>query len=343
MQYERSISATYYLLQGKQSIQTIQDANLFGLTPYYGIYKNLAKDRFFELVQEFEQNHMLQQQTENYYNVTEKGKRWLQNSSLHNHYLNGVDYKQFDEIYFKRLLLLIQVWTNSKKQNYTYVPIIENTDIENWVKRYYTLSKKNLDDYLHLLYKELVAILSLLPAEYPAIFLDQFTSYQIIGLTTEQIATKFRLTVEDIHVTTIHIIHFMLKTVQEQASKYKLLYFIGKDLFPRRKLTNSAEKTSELLHQGLSITEIASIRKLKVNTIYDHIVEIALHDKNFPLSLYVPKPYQEQIIQAIKRFRSYKLKDIKVEIDENITYFQIRLVLAKINEWTDGSGYDEAT
>lgn len=46
MQKERSISAVYYLLQGKQSIQTIQDAQLFGLTEYFGVYKNLTKRRF---------------------------------------------------------------------------------------------------------------------------------------------------------------------------------------------------------------------------------------------------------------------------------------------------------
>jgi len=336
-QYERSISAVYYLIQGKQSIQTIQDAQLYGLTSYYGIFKNLKKEQFMQIITEMVQQKLLQSQhVDNYYTLTKKGKSWLQTNPVDHHYFQGFKYKQIDSIYFSRLLLLIQVLTNSKKRNYTYIPIIENDSIENWIKQMYSNFKNKLDYSLHVLYQELSSIFSQLPATYPSILLDQFTSYQTVGLTVNQIAAKYHLRVEDISIITTNVIHFILTTIQNQPNNYSFLYFIGKDLFSIKNLTNSAKKTKELLHQGQSIPQIALARNLKVNTIYDHIVEIALQDDHFPLSQYVSEKTQEQIMEAIEQTQSYKLKTIKEVVGETISYFQIRLVLAKLTKFVDG-------
>ncbi|HLR71581.1 MAG TPA: helix-turn-helix domain-containing protein [Pseudogracilibacillus sp.] len=336
MQDDRSISAVYYVLQGKKSIQSIQDAQLYHLTAFYSIYKDLSKQRFEELIEQYVEEQMLNPLGENKFVVTDKGRKWLLQNPLSMDYINGERFKQIDHIFYSRLQLLVQVWTNHKKNNNTYLPIVEQSDILHWMKTYYSYTKNNIINNLRVLYQELVAILSKLPREDPPIFIEQLTSEGKIGLTIEQISFKTGLSVEDIYLKTVNIIHLMLQTVKKDQEKYQILSSIANDLVIQSTITHSAEQTNNLLNKGYSLKEIANIRSLKINTIYDHVVEIALHDDYFPLSQYVSPSHQQEIVHVIERNQSYKLKTIKAEVSEEISYFQIRLVLTKMNNCLHG-------
>jgi len=331
MQHERSIFAVYHLFTGKQSIQSIQDAQLFGLAPYYGIYINLQRERFAAIIRKLADDRLIMPQTKNnFYLLTEKGNERLIDNRPDQTYLAGSDYRSFDKTYFLRLLLLIQVWTNRKQKNNAYIPIVENEDVLHWAKGFYSKTKHDVEGNLLQLYEELRAILSLLPPLYPEIFLDQITNCDTIGLTKTQVAAKYNFSPEDAHLMTTSVIHLILRSIQANKKKFKLLCQIGNDLFLSETLTSSASKTKLLLEKGLSISEISNCRKLKRNTIYDHIVEIALADKSFDLSPYVPESVQSEIIRAIGKNPSFKLKSIKEAVDDTVSYFQIRLVLTKV-------------
>lgn len=84
---------------------------------------------------------------------------------------------------------------------------------------------------------------------------------------------------------------------------------------------------------GHSLVEIAQKRRLQINTIYDHVVEIALKEHSFNISKYAPEEVQQEIIEVMKQLHSYKLKDIKQAVRDDISYFQIRLVIARLDEF----------
>ena len=67
------------------------------------------------------------------------------------------------------------------------------------------------------------------------------------------------------------------------------------DQSQKTNLTFSTEKTYALLKQGYSVTDIMSIRKLKKSTIEDHLVELAIHMKEFSIDPYVSFEKQKQI------------------------------------------------
>lgn len=334
MQKERTISAIYHLLKGKQSIQTIQDAHLFQLEKYYGIYKNLTSQRFFEIVNKCEKDGLVVKEG-HYYGVTTTGEYWLNNHKalLQELSLDGIKFRKMDQLFFSRLLLLIQVWTNSKMTHFKFIPIIEHKEVEQWVRLYYQKTKNNLDHYLHTLYEEFIRLLSSLPTSHTNIFINQLTGYKSFGLSLEQLATKYKMSKEDIHLITVSVLHFMLLSILENKEQYPLLYSFKEDLHKEDVLTDSAKVTKKLLQSGLTITQIANNRRLKENTIYDHIVEMAHNDQSFPLSTYVHLSAQQQIIRAVEQIQSFKLKDIKLAVSKEITYFQIRLVLARWNHF----------
>src|SRR5690625_2684343 len=334
LQYERSVTAVYYLFQGKQSIQTIQDAHLFELTHYYSLYKQLSKTTFMNEIKALEQVGYLQQtHNENDYVLTEKANDWLKDKQYlaHEWYINGMKYHKLADSYTARLFLLIQVWTNEIKKHQSYIPIVEERETKQWIKRFYHQTKANISLYLQKLYEELYSIFQSLNPVYVEMFILQLTSYKHIGLTTTQIAQKYQLKTVDVDLIITSVDNNVLDKIERNIDQFPLLNELKLGLTQTSTLTHSASKTEALLLQGWSIEQIAMKRQLKINTIYDHIVEIAIQYEAFPLYDYMTKEQHKEITEADRKSKTYTLKKLKLMVNDNISYFQIRLVLSTLN------------
>src|SRR5699024_11608230 len=95
-------------------------------------------------------------------------------------------------------------------------------------------------------------------------------------------------------------------------------------------ITHTKNTNYNLLNAGFYPEEIKVRINLKLNTIYDHIIEISLFDKTFNINNYVSESTVNEIKVAISDTNSYKLKDIKEKVSCEISFFQIRLVLTRI-------------
>nr|WP_275587799.1 helix-turn-helix domain-containing protein [Sporolactobacillus spathodeae] len=94
-------------------------------------------------------------------------------------------------------------------------------------------------------------------------------------------------------------------------------------------LTRSAQETRQLMKTGRSIEQLASIRRLAISTIQDHLVEMALKIRHFDCSPYVSQEQEHRIREIVRRLKTRQLKPLKARLGEQATYFQIRLILAK--------------
>lgn len=329
---ERTSAAIYHMLHGKRSIQTIHDAHLYNLAHFYGIYRNLDQQHFNKIVTDLTQANFLSEvsKTEPVFLLTEQGKNWLIKNEDHipYHYYNGLKYYSIDLVFFERLLLLIQVLTNSKMKNTSYIPIIDKPDIIEWVKLAYTSYKQDIEKNLQLLYEELHNILSRFPNEQVMIFVERLTGFKTYSMSLQQLATFYHLPSYDIHILLVGIIHQILNIINENEQNYPFLGAIIDDLSTSQAMTQSASITRKLLDKGHNIEMIANIRKLTVNTIQDHIVEITLHSDDFVIDPYVNELEKHVIIQAIEHSKTTKLRNIKEYLSDEIDYFQIRLILA---------------
>lgn len=335
LQKDRSISAVYHLLQGKNSIQTIQDTHLFQLRKYFGIYKKLRKKDFDKAINDLTKAGYLEgNNQERHYSLTKKASIYLaENESKLNHYhFNGGRFKDIDQVYFERLLLLTQVWTNSYYAYFKFMPVIENMAVEKWVKQAYAKTRDRPSEYLQLLFHELKEILLKLPQEQAEVFTYQLSGYKEIGKTIDQIAQIQGRPVTDVMLMTISTLHTILEKLHNHPVHYPVLHSFTEGLQPRSHLTHSAKMTEKMLAKGLVVEQIAISRKLTINTIYDHIVEIALNDVTFDISRYVTNEEINEIIQATQILNSFKLKEIKAAVREEIDYFKIRLVLARLGD-----------
>lgn len=332
---ERSTNATYHILTGKKSIQTIQDIYLFDLENVYGIYKNLRNPYFIAKLESMVQRGLLEESTSNSLVPTEGGSEWyMKNGPNQLRYFQGSTWYETSKPFMLRLQLLIQVLANSQVGNKNYVPVIEEDQIEKWVKRTYQMIKShsNIRNVSLNLYNELHHLLQTFSEEEATMFVSRLSGYDHYGMSLQQLASKHHTTVSNITLLLERIIHRMLSIISDKKQIYPTLYFVINDLTKQSRLTHSARITYKLLNKQYTLEKIASLRRLSQNTIQDHIVEITIYDPCFSIDSYVEVEKQKLIIQAVNDTSVYKLKTIKANVPNEISYFQIRLVLARLSQ-----------
>jgi len=339
IQAQRTTSNIYHLLTGKRSIQTIQDAHVYQLKNFYGIHKRLSKQYFDNKINDLIEKNLLEYHAQPKYvcKLTQQGEKWLEmyKDDFLLHHFKGLKYLEMTDIFYYRLVLLIQTLTNSKMNYFSFIPVIDQTEIGNWVKQVYKKVKGKEHDVLAAIYEELFTLLTTVSELEANIFVDRLTGFMHYGLSTDQLAATYRVSVADVHLLLTGVVHKLLDEIMNNHTKFVSLTYIIRDLNHYAPLTNSAKQTYQLWKKGLSITEIVTIRQLKISTIYDHIVEIAIYELYFPLEKYVSQETLGEITNAISKVRTNRLKDIKELVDDQINYFQIRLVLAVKNKFTN--------
>ncbi|WP_042355234.1 helix-turn-helix domain-containing protein [Bacillus rubiinfantis] len=324
---ERTVYSVFHLLNGKKSSQTIQDAHLFSLKKYFGILESLPRESFDIIIRQLIEEGLIYSCREQYYFPTELGEAALQQPNTLDE-LNGWKYQRVTFLFWERLSLLIQVASNLVYNETNYLPIQKNQDVHRWIKILLKTSLVTKTEIGTILYQELMACFDEKQEIDPSPLVFRLTGYQQIGLTTMQTAKKLMLDRIDYELYFTNIIHYILRKICENSGRFPLLSFALEGLMAQSELTQSSSTTKNLLHHGYSPETIATMRNLKLSTIHDHLVEIALHHDDFSIDSYVDQSLQQEIIQIAKSMSSRQLKVIKEKVAQ-ASYFQIRLVLAK--------------
>ncbi|TCT25610.1 uncharacterized protein YpbB [Melghiribacillus thermohalophilus] len=342
---ERSPSAMYYLLSGKRSSQTIQDSVLFQLDSYFGILPGLSQpvfeQMFYQLVRDQQiivnQNSMF---------VTDSGRVQLAEGISQYKQLSmlqGLNYHETAKTFWLRLLLFIQTVSNILKGEQRFLPIVEEANIIRWVKSFYVKHRNHIDAIFHEMYEETKQLLSGLDHHHAEIMVSRMNGYRHVGKSKEQLAYELGKSIYDIEIYILSGIHYFLKAIEKEQERYKRLQQFIPEQHAEGLLTRSARKTWELLNNGMKATDIAKRRRLRIGTVHDHIVEMAFVLREFDISPYVSKGDMNAISDVLQTDSTKRLKQIKQQLPDHISYFQIRLVMAKyykqanqIEEMADG-------
>lgn len=332
---ERTTYSIYHLLKGKKSSQTISDAHLFNMTNLFQTFPQLSRNYFDKIIIYLINKNYLQVVDVDKYKITTKGMEHLDEVTSQMpipRVLNGWKYHTIQEDFWKRLSLFIQVCSNLINYDSSYIPIHNDNKISDWVKASLLKLNKNREKLSNELLREVISCLNNEDEIMPEVIVWRLTGHRQIGLTSVQVAELFKMDLYYFHLHFLNGIHFMIDRIASNKEQYPILQHLLFDYEKPIILTNSSLVTYRYLKLGYTIEEIASIRNLKTSTIEDHIVEIALNDQNFLLEPFVPIQVESMIREAIQKLNSKQLKMIRQELEGNISYFQIRLVQARLGE-----------
>ncbi|QFT89439.1 hypothetical protein FIU87_12340 [Bacillus sp. THAF10] len=336
---ERSISAIYHLFRGKKSSQTIQDTNIFSLQLLYGVFPEMQREFLENTIYNLEHAEMIKEVEVGHYRLTHIGKLTLtENASRFplDPYLNGYRYKDSSAKFWERYALLIQTLSNLEGNEKSFIPITYDEPVQSWVKgfllQYRGKTKKQL---LDVLYEETSTILEQVPTLQSEVLVLQLSGYQRAGLTLSQLAKLLQKDPVWIQIQFLSVLHYFVQILEqkEAITSFPILFSICRDLLSRPHLTETTQKTLHYLKMGFSLFEIAQARSLKISTIEDHIVELAMQKKGFSILPYVSDEEIAEIKTVIDKCQTHQLRKIKSELqNETISYFQIRLVLTRMED-----------
>ncbi|WP_078380144.1 helix-turn-helix domain-containing protein [Sutcliffiella halmapala] len=336
---ERTISAVYHLLKGKKSSQTIQDGNLFSVAFLFGLLPDISRKVLGATVTKMEEENLVTPNKNNYYILTQKGKAVFSNARgkySFSQNLNGWLYKSKATLFWKRYSLLVQTLSNIQKGRTDYIPVQYEEKVQSFVKRLILKSGTSKKLLIKQLYEESYSLLEKANGNQAYIFVAQLSGYRHAGLTIPQLSKKLSMDETWVIIEFQTILHFILQEVEKCPDLFPLLNSLCMDIINRPNLTSTTQKSLYFLEKGYNLDEIATIRNLKISTIEDHIVELALQVNNFSLTPYVTKEKEVLIQQAIHALKTNQLKRIKDYVAEaDISYFQIRLVLTKMGDMHD--------
>ncbi|GLB58032.1 helix-turn-helix domain-containing protein [Cytobacillus sp. NCCP-133] len=334
LQGQRTIYSILHLLNGKKSSQTIQDAHLFQLTRLFKTFEQLSRDELDRYTEDMERQSWISNNEIGHYTITPEGERILQDVLLKCPLptsLNGWKHHKSTDVFWGRLSLLVQVISHLNNHHTKYLPVQKKTSIHKWLKSFLLTSGSARNEVGIILYKELLKCFEGLCDISPAVLTLRLTGHNRIGLTAEQAAEQLGLGLAYYRIQFLAALHYLMECVGRNPGSFPLMDKVLSGLDESIPLTLSTEKTYNLLNQGLSIDEIAKIRRLKRSTIEDHVVELALNVSGFDITPYVSNNIQESILHAAHRSNSRQLKHIRQLIPQ-AEYFEIRLVLARFGE-----------
>ncbi|GKU81040.1 helix-turn-helix domain-containing protein [Niallia sp. NCCP-28] len=330
---ERTIYSILHILNGKKSSQTIQDIHLFQLTMLFQTFPELSRKDFQAIMETLKGNGWLEELSEQHVVIRKEKQSELEMLIVENpipERLNGWTYHQQTSAFWERLSLFVQVAAHLKAGKRRYIPVQRDRSIQVWLKE--TLASINIprDKISEKLYGELMACLDHDDID-PRYFVIRLTGCDNIGLTVHQGAQQLQVDKDYYHVYFLSILHFMMDRIRKLEDDFPLLQKIIKKTEQNLPLTLSTAKTYQYIQRGYNIEEISTVRQLKENTIEDHIVEIILNIPTFPISEYISENSFVRVKNCVEKLGTKSLKFIKENL-QDISYFEIRVVLAKLGD-----------
>lgn len=330
IQKERSISSPFHLLRGKRSGQTVQDVGIFRLHSFFGILPKLQRRFYDETIDRFVEQHFIIL-IDDTYQLTEKGNRLLEQYAPLP--FDGWHYQGNEHVFFSRLSLIVQSLSHSKAGKMSFSPIQKDEQIQLWVRSFLIKNQYAKGHLQHILYDEIVESLAQTPVQERAkdIVSKRLAGFGVPGFTWQQISIEQDLTEMDVQLIYISCLHAWLNVISDNPAVYPYLFQMMDNIRIEVPLSGSAYQTAALFKKGYSIEQISHMRRLKQNTIEDHIVELAMNDPTFSIEQFVQKDDIKRIYRATENYQTKKLKILK-EALPHLSYFQIRLVLTRGEE-----------
>ena len=328
---ERSIYGALHLLKGKKSAQTIQDGAFFNLLPYFGLFPTLTRQELEKEVDILIQTGQAVVGETDKVSLTKHGILELQQFHEKHRFLKDLQawkYNASTEIVWLRICLFIQTITNVAAGIKGFYPITHHTDIQTWVKQQLVLETDRTNK-LAQISKQLTEFLSECTEVQALIFVHQLSGVKQIGLTRQQLSEHLKLSLEEVRIYHIATLHRLFAKLEEEPISFSDLIFFMEGQRQELILTESARQTFTLLKEGHTIGSICEKRKLKKSTVEDHIVELAIQHPQFSIRPFVTTEMEEEIMYWANTLHTSRLREIKEKVTNEISYFMIRLVLAR--------------
>lgn len=274
-----------HLLQGKKTASILSYGALYGYLPLCGVLPKLKKQELTKRLRRLEKKNLLcvadafvQICPQVSLPIEPQGERVFP-------HISGLECAKEAPLFWDRALFATQVLSELAHHNNQYRPLETQFLIQQKLKAWLKIKPHPLDEKSQLLYQEWLKFINYHLNKKEAEFLvAHLSGYQKVGQTQQQ----FQMSALQYHLIVTDIQHLFFKEISQNEEEYPLLY----SLMCYFQLNNGLQSINEsvvLFQSGVQIAEIARRKKIKVNTVKDHLLEYGCCDNNFDFSELLPR------------------------------------------------------
>ncbi|WEG11408.1 helix-turn-helix domain-containing protein [Pullulanibacillus sp. KACC 23026] len=326
---DRSSSAVFHLLHGKQTSQTIQDGYTYKVHSYFKALPFYLREDFEQDMKALHDQGLVIEEGVNQCRLTEKGSLALEAFEQQFQIpvgLNGWLVGSKSEVFWQRLSLIVQSLSHLVQGEKHFITITNDPGILRWGKQFFLASPYSREKLAQLLLADLHGLLASLSSIQKILIVHRLSGYRKEGVTFDQLSQHFQKQKEELYLHFRAALDRCVSALEESSNQYPLLSsFIDRE--KELRMTQSAQETLEWFNQGLSIDEIARRRRLKSSTIQDHLIEIARFKPEEVREKLLPAEVGECIQKVLEEQSTRRLSELKKKLPEEISYFHIRLAL----------------
>lgn len=340
---ERTLQAAYYILRGRKANQTIQDVHLYSLYPYYRLFPQLSKENWDKIVSKLLQRKRIEEieggagGRKPSFVLTASGLHFAREQydryQLHRWFapFNQSSLTYNAELFWHRLHLLVQTISQTAAASMNFIPVVSDRRIQQWVKMQVGDSRVRAGWKSHLA-DELYALWAPFPAQVQKLIVAQLSGAAQTGKTLGQLAKQQGESEYYLHVLFRFGLVSSIQRLHQEKEQFPYLHALVQVHDPENgdaRLSESASRTYALVKRGYHKDEIAKLRGIKVSTVEDHLVEMALRCREWNCSDYLPADQATEIVSASEKLGTSRLRMIKDHLGKDVSYLQIRLALAQ--------------
>lgn len=271
----RRIRVIENTLRNRRTVSTLFWAEQYGMLNWTGANRSLSREKFDHLIKGLLAQKLITIDHENRAKLTTAGvlrqEEWTE-ECYHPVFFDWYWLANTQKIE-QRFLLGVQVVSELAYHNRYYAPVSNDYLDQQMVKRWLQCWRGNV---VNQLAKELTLLGRSLANEDQRLanyFCYSLIGHQITGWTTQQAADALELSPSELDV----VKQDALLAVAAFADGYHgLLTQLLRDLLAVSPLSDSANRSLQLYQRGFTIEQIAQQRRIKVNTVREHLLEAAI-------------------------------------------------------------------
>ena len=229
--------------------------------------------------------------------------------------------------FWDRYQLFTQVFSEYSYQNIKYIPIVKHPLHQENVRQLFHQFNSNKEQLLKQWCTEQRLLLEQMDGQLADALVNQLTGHESIGKTRAQLADDYQMTSWEFVFYFMDAIEEMIQFIQKNKDELLLNREILKVLHQETYLGLSAStfNTYKLLKKGLSLSEIATQRSIKINTVREHILEMAFTFEKFPYQRFVPSRIYKSLRHGFDEVENFSYQYAANEINQ-LEFMHYRLV-----------------
>lgn len=328
-EHETNASQIFHVLQGKRTPTMFYMVEKNKWHHGFSNFSKISREKLDQIIQQFLQLNWLEKKNKGYI-LTEQGHQTLETYFNSHHFPCQI--KSFSNIklrkpFWDRYQLFTQIFSERSFNNNNYIPIIKHPVHQEQIRLFFRYFKNQPNQLLEKWIEEQYSLFSFIEEERVNQLFKHLSGHSMVGDTKSQVREKLameKLEYEFYHLDTIEM---TIECIKKHKEEMPLMYAILQSLLQETGygLSASTYQTYLSIQKGKTIREISLERRLKENTVREHILEIAFVFDEFPYDEFLSPTLKQALNEKFKQDESYSFKKAVSDFP-SIEFMEYRLI-----------------